>query len=61
MTYFLLIVIALLMIVITAVMFYVSGKQEGYKDAQLEMTGNIKDGYIVVKNKIYSVSDFKLK
>jgi hypothetical protein len=36
-----------------------SGKDEGYKKAYLEITGGIKEGHIVVKNKIYSVSELK--
>lgn len=61
MVYFLLIVIALLLLIITATAFYIAGKKEGYKNAQRDITGYIQQGYITLKNKIYNVSEFKVK
>lgn len=59
MVYFLLIVIALLLLIITATAFYIAGKKEGYNNAQRDITGNISHGYITLKNKIYTVVEFK--
>lgn len=59
MVLFLSIIIALLLSFVTGLLFYMSGKDEGYKKAYLEITGGIKEGHIVVKNKIYSVSELK--